>query len=114
VSAVLVHHNTQAIAVAKTISSGDAFIPLALMGSVIIYLGDWYIYGGPGGNFLLLFLWPSIPLVAIVVWYFRFGRFKIGDEEFLQSRKELRRSFCFWLAFLVVQVLFVIVSLRVG
>jgi len=112
VSAVVVHHNTQAIAVAKTISSGDAFIPLALIGSILIYLGDWYIFGGPRGNFLLLFFWPSVPLLAIVVWYFRFGRFKIGDEEFLQARKELRRSFCFWLVFLVVQVLCVVVSLK--
>ena len=110
-SAIIVHHNTQAISVAKTISSFDAFIPLALIGSVFIFVIDWYAFGGPG-NFFAIFLWSGIPLLAILVWFARFGRFKIGDEEYMQAKREMRRSFCFWLAFLIVQILCVAVWWR--
>ena len=113
ISAIIVHHNTQAISVANTISSFDAFIPLALILSVFIFLGDWYAFGGPG-NFFGVFLWPCVPLVAIVIWFFRFGRFKIGDDEFLKAKLEMRKSFFFWLAFLIVQVLCVAVWWRMA
>lgn len=110
-SAIIVHHNTQAISVAKSISSFDAVIPLALIGSVLIFLGDWYVFDGPG-NFFGIFFWPTVPLLAIVVWFFRYGRFKAGDDEFVKARREMFRSFCFWLVFLIVQVLCVLVWWR--
>ena len=100
-SAVLVHHNTQAITVAKTISSFDAFIPIALIGSVVINVFNW---AGKAISFAAVW-WPLMPMAAIIVWFIRYGRFSIGDEEFIQARKEMRRSFCFWLAFLIVQIL---------
>jgi len=39
----------------------------------------------------------NLALLAIVVWYFRYGRFVAGDEEFIKARREMRKSFCFWL-----------------
>jgi hypothetical protein len=98
-SAVLVHHNTQAISVANTISSFDAFIPIALILSVCIH---WFNWLGGSMSWMVLW-WPLMPLLAIVVWYFRYGRFVAGDEEFIKARQEMRKSFCFWLVFLVVQ-----------
>ena len=112
-SASVVHHNTQAIAVANTITSYDAFIPLALIGTVFVFFCSWYSAGGPG-NFYFIFLWPFIPLLAIIVWFLRFGRFSIGDEEYLRARRDVRKSFCFWLAFLIVQVLCLAVWLRLS
>ena len=109
VSAAIVHHNTQACSLANTITTFDAFIPLALIGTILVYLGDWYVSGQPRISIGLLF-WPSIPLVAIILWYLRFGRFQIGDEEYLRARHEMRRSFAFWLAFLIVDVLLLIVA----
>jgi hypothetical protein len=50
-----------------------------------------------------------MPLIVIVVWFFRFSQFKFGDDEFLKARREMRRSFIFWLVVLVVQVLVIAV-----
>ena len=108
VSAAIVHYNTQACSVANTIATFDAFIPLALIGTVVIYFGEWYVSGKPRIAVGLLF-WPAIPLLAILVWYLRFGRFRIGDAEFLRARREMRRSFAFWLIFLIVDVLLLVV-----
>lgn len=107
VSAVIVHHNTQACTVANTISGLDAFIPLALIGSILIFVTDLYVSGGPT-LFLFLPIWPLIPLLIIIGWFFRFGRFKIGDDEFLKARREMRSSFLFWTVVLVVQILAIV------
>jgi hypothetical protein len=108
VSAAIVHYNTQACSVANTIATFDAFIPLALIGTVVIYFGEWYVSGKPRIAVGLLF-WPAIPLLAILIWYLRFGRFRIGNAEFLRARREMRRSFAFWLVFLIVDVLLLVV-----
>ena len=107
VSAAVVYYNTQACSVANTITTLDAFIPLALIGTVAIYGGEWLLEGKPRISIGLLF-WPVIPLLAIVAWYFRFGTFIAGDAEYLKARREMRRSFAFWLAFLVVDLLLLI------
>ena len=102
-SALVVHHNTQACAVANSISGFDAFVPLALIGSVIIYVIDYL--SGSLILFSLILIWPVIPLIAIVVWFFRFGRFRIGDDEYLRAKREMRKSFFLWLAIFLVQAL---------
>ena len=104
VSAVIVHHNTQACTVANEISTFDAFIPLALIGSILIFATDLYVSGRPT-IFLILPLWPLMPLLIIIGWFFRFGWFTIGDDEFLKARREMRSSFLFWMVVLVVQIL---------
>src|SRR6185295_4460128 len=104
VSAVIVHHNTQACSLANAISSFDAFIPLALVGSIFVFVVDLYASGRPM-IFLILPIWPLIPLLVIVVWFFRYGRFKLGDDEFLKVRREMRSSLLFWLVVLIVQIL---------
>lgn len=107
-SALIVHHNTQAVSFANSITATDAVIPLALIGTVAVYGIDW-LAAGPARVSTALLFWPAMPLIAIVVWFLRFGRFQIGDEEYVQARREMRRSFAFWLAFLIVDVLLVLV-----
>jgi hypothetical protein len=109
VSAAVVHYNTQACSVANTIATLNAFIPIALIGTVLIYLGEAYTSGRPRISLGLLF-WPCIPLFAITIWYVRFGRFRIGDDEYVRARREMRRSFVFWLAFLIVDLLLLAVA----
>lgn len=114
ISAVIVHQNTQACTVANVISGFDAFIPLALIGSILIFVIDLYVSGRPT-LFLFLPIWPLIPLVIIAGWFFRFGRFKIGDDEFLKAKREMRSSFLFWTVVLVVQILAIVTwRFRVG
>ena len=110
ISAAVVHYNTQACSLANTITTLDAFIPIALIGTVVIYAAEWYTSGRPRISMVLLF-WPTIPLLAIILWYLRFGRFRFGDEEYVRARQEMRRSFGVWLAFLIVDVLLLIVNL---
>lgn len=107
-SATVVHYNTQACSLANHISGFDAFVPLALIGSVLIFVVDLYVSGRPKLS-LFLPLWSLIPLLGISFWFFRFGRFKIGDDEFLNARREMRRSLLFWLVVLVVQILAIVV-----
>ena len=103
-SAIVVHHNTQACSLAKSISGGDAFFPLALIGSVFIFAADLYVSGSPT-LFWFTALWSAIPSLVIVVWFMRFGRFKIGDDEYLKARREMRKSLSLWLALFAVQLL---------
>jgi hypothetical protein len=108
-SATIVHHNTQAVSFANTITTLNALIPLALIGTAVIYVIGWLSSRQPRIPTGLLFL-PAVPLIAINIWYLRFGRFRIGDEEYVRARREMRRSFAFWLVFLIVDVLLVIVT----
>ena len=110
-SATVVHYNTQACSLANSISTFDAFIPLALIGGIAIYAFEWYSFGTFRISFGLLF-WPIIPLLVISVWFVRFGRFKIGDDEYLKAQRDMKRSFAFWLALLIVQLLLIAVALR--
>lgn len=110
-SATIVHYNTQACSLANSISTFDAFIPLALILGIGIYAIDWYTFGTLRISLAILF-WPIIPLLAITLWFIRFGRFKIGDEEYLKAYREMKRSFAFWLASFIVQLLLVLVVLR--
>ena len=103
-SAIVVHHNTQACSLARSILSGDAFFPLALVFSVFIFAGDLYVSGSPT-LFWLTALWSAIPSLVIVVWFIRFGRFRIGDDEYLKARREMGKSLSLWLALFVVQLL---------
>ena len=108
-SAAIVYYNTQACSVANTITTFDAFIPVAFVGTVLVYIIDWYVSSEPRISAGLLF-WPVIPLAAIVIWYLRFGRFRFGDEEYFRARREMRRSFVFWLTFLFVDLLLFVVG----
>lgn len=76
-----------------------------------IYAIDWYSFSTPRISLGIVF-WPIVPLLTIGLWFIRFGRFKIGDEEYLKARREMKRSFAFWLALLIVQLLLIAIALR--
>jgi hypothetical protein len=103
-SAVVVHHNTQACSLANSIKGGDAFAYIAIIGSIAIYAIDISAFGSLA-IFNFLVLWVVIPLLAIIVWFIRFGGFKIGDEEYLRARRDMRGSLLLWLAILIVQLI---------
>lgn len=102
-SALVVHHNTQACAVANTIKTLDPFAYLAIPLSAVMYLVDTYAVGAPA-LFYFVPAWPLIPLVVIAVWFYRYAPFRAGDEEFARARRDLRGSLLLWLAILAVQV----------
>ncbi|MBV8859029.1 MAG: hypothetical protein JOZ02_19000 [Acidobacteria bacterium] len=103
-SASVVHHNTQACAIANTIKGFDPFAYLAIPLSAVMYLIDTYAVGAPA-LFYFVLAWPLIPLVVILVWFKRYALFKVGDEEFARAKGDLRSSMLLWLALLAVQVI---------
>lgn len=106
-SAVVVHHNTQACSLANSIKGFDPFIFIALIGSLLIYAIDIYAFGSLT-LFYFILVWPAVPLLTILVWFYRFGRFKIGDEEYVRARRDMRSSFMLWLAILAVQFIAIV------
>ena len=109
VSAVVVSHNTQACSLSNSIKGFDSFVPVALVGSLLIYACDVYASGSPM-LFYITLVWSAIPLLVITGWFFRFGRFEIGDDEYLRARRDMRSSFLLWLAILAVQLIILLVS----
>jgi RNA polymerase subunit RPABC4/transcription elongation factor Spt4 len=104
VSAVVVQHNTQACSLANSIKGFDSFVWIAVLGSLLIYAIDMYTFKSLVlFNFILI--WPAIPLLAILPWFYRFGRFKIGDEDYVRARRDMRTSLMLWLAILGVQLI---------
>jgi hypothetical protein len=71
---------------------------------VFIYAIDIHAIGSLA-LFYFIILWPVIPLMVILIWFIRFGRFKIGDEEYLRAKREMRGSLLLWLAILAVQLI---------
>ena len=105
-SAVIVYHNTQAVSLANTIKTAE---PAAIISiGVSIYA---YFLGIPA-IFALTFLMPVLSLLVVLIWFFRFGRFKIGDEEYLKAKREMRSSLKLWLGLLIVQALVLIYMLK--
>lgn len=106
VSVAVVHLNTQACASANTIKSGD-------LGAVITLLTAAYGYFlGYPSLFVVSFVTPVVALLVILVWFYRFGRFNIGDEEYMRARREMRWSLKLWVALLGVQLLALIYMLK--
>jgi hypothetical protein len=103
-SALTVVTNTVACDVAAALSSFDAFAVIAIMVSVLFWLYEWHFSGPPGFLFFIL-IWPIQSLVLILLWFYRFGRLGLGDEDYLQARRRLKGSLMLWLAILAVQSL---------
>lgn len=103
VSAVLVQHNTQACSLANSVKGFDAFVFIALLVSALAYAIDAFALGSLGIFYIALAM-PTIPLLVIAVWFYRFGRFALGDEEYAGARRDMRGSFMMWLALLLAQL----------
>lgn len=101
-SGAVVLINTKACAMANTIKTLDPVAVLAIGVAVLAYVSDL-----PSGLLISSITGPTLALVAITVWFGRFGWFKIGDEEFVKARRSmLVRLFC-WSALFVVLTSFV-------
>jgi RNA polymerase subunit RPABC4/transcription elongation factor Spt4 len=98
-NAVIVHHNTQAVSLANTIKTGEFAAIINISASIYAY------FLGVPAIFALSFFMPVLSLSVILVWFFRFGRFKIGDEEYVKAKRDMRSSILLWLGLLIVQVL---------
>ena len=89
---------TQACSFANTIKYIDLAAVIALLTSVYLYLlhEPWL--------FLLTPLMSIVPLCIILLWFYRFERFKFADEDFVKSKRHMRSSLWLWSGLLIVQL----------
>jgi len=84
---------TQAISSANTIRTFDIGVYIFLGASVIRFMIDfplWYC--------VVTSLSGAMPLIIILRWFHRHGRWETRDGEYLTARKEMKKSLWLWLA----------------
>jgi hypothetical protein len=90
---------TQACSFANSIKYVDLIAILAFCTSVYLYiLNDRWL-------FMLAPIMSAVPLVFIVLWFSRFGRFKFAEDDFQTAKRDMRSSLVLWLCIFVVQLI---------
>jgi len=103
-SAVTIVFNTVACDVANSIAAFDRFAVLAVPLGIACFFIDLYSFGSPRLFYLTLF-WPVLPLLSAILWFYRFGTFPLGDDEYLSAKRRLRRTLTLWLAITSAQII---------
>jgi hypothetical protein len=103
-SAVTVVFNTVACDVANSLASLDTFAVLAVPIGIGIFFLDLWTIGSPR-LFYFTLLWPVLPLLGVILWFYRFGTFALGDDEYLSAKRHMWRSLTLWLAFISAQII---------
>jgi hypothetical protein len=106
ISAAVVQYNNQACSSANTIKSLDAAVVISILSSAYAY------FVGMPGTFIIAAILPSMCLAAILIWFYRYGRFRMGDEDFLKAKRAMWASLKLWLGLLLVQLLLFIYMLK--
>jgi hypothetical protein len=103
-SAATIVFNTVACDVANSIAASDTFAVLVVPLFIALYFSDLYLSGSPAISYLAL-LWPVLPLVNALLWFYRFGTFPLGDEEYLSAKRRVRRTLVLWLTITLAQII---------
>lgn len=90
---------TQACGFANTIKHLDLGALIVIGASVYIYLV------GEPMLFAFVPVMSLMPLLVVVWWFYKFGRFKFDDEDFIKARRDMRASLKLWLTLIVVQLI---------
>ena len=100
-SRLVVVYQTAAVSSANTIKTAELGAALIFVAS---FIGFWFTPSLIIANLLT----PIISVVAVGVWFYRFGRFRLNDDEYLKAWRDMRKSLTLWLALIGVQILAVI------
>lgn len=103
-SATMIVVNTVACDVANFIRSFNPFAVITVILGAGIYVSDLWISGAPR-LFYATLLWLLMPLSTTLLWFYRFGKFQFGDEEFQAAQRHMHRSLTIWLAILAAQII---------
>ena len=105
-SALVVTVITQACSFANTIKHLD-------LGALIIIVVSLYVYlVGEPMLFAFVPMMSVMPLLAVVWWLCKFGRYKFDDEDFVKAKRDMRASLKLWLTLFVVQLISVAATWR--
>lgn len=96
-SAVTVVFNTVACDVANSLAIFDKFAVFVVLLGTVIYAFDINSFGSPALSYLLPLVLVQ-PLMLVILWFYRFGKFPLGDAEYLSARRRMRRTLTLWLA----------------
>lgn len=107
-SAASVVINTVACDVANSIASFNQFAFLAVPLGIGIYFLDLYSFGSPRLFYLTLF-WPVLPLLGATLWFYRFGTFPLGDDEYRSAKGRVWRTLILWLAIAAIQIIAILI-----
>src|SRR5258706_6741409 len=90
-SGAVVVLNTKACAMANTIKTLDVSAVIALGVTLFSYLAQ-----EPSKVTLVSLTWPALALLAIILWFIRFGRFKWGDGDYTRARRQMWLRLMAW------------------
>jgi uncharacterized iron-regulated membrane protein len=76
------------------------------MGALIVFALSLIGFLLRDSSFLIVnLLTPTISLAAVLMWFRRYRKFRIGDQEFVKAKVRMRTSLRLWSTLLVVQLL---------
>jgi hypothetical protein len=101
VSKMLVVYQTAAVSSANTIKTAE-------LGAVIIFAASFIGFWFDPPLIIANLLTPIISATAVGVWFYRFGRVRLNDEEYAKAWRDMRKSLTLWLVLIAVQILAVI------
>jgi RNA polymerase subunit RPABC4/transcription elongation factor Spt4 len=105
-SAFVVVANTVACDIANSLTAMNSFAVLAAIAIVGVYFMELYSYASLR-TFYMTAVWTIVPLLAILLWFYRFGNVKLFDDEYVRARSAMRRALIMWLGILALQVVLV-------
>jgi len=88
-SAATVVFNTVACDVANSIAIFDKLAVFVVLLGIFIYILDLSSFGSPAISYLMSFVLVQ-PLLMVILWFYRFGSFPLGDAEYLSAKRRMR------------------------
>jgi RNA polymerase subunit RPABC4/transcription elongation factor Spt4 len=104
-SKLVVVYQTAAVSSANTIKTAE-------MGAAIVFVASFIGFWFDPPLIIANLLTPLISVAAVGVWFYRFGRFRLNDEEYLKAWRDMRKSLALWLVLIGVQILAIIYVLK--
>lgn len=105
-SRLLIVYQTAAVSSANTIKTAEMAAGIVFVAS---FVGFWI----DPSLIIVSLLSPILSAAAVTVWFYRFGRFRLDDDEYRKARRDMRNSLTLWLVLISVQILAVIYVFRV-
>jgi len=103
-SATTIVVNTVACDVANYIRSYNPYAVIVVICGAFVYVSDVWLAGAPRMSYLML-PGPLVSLTTTLLWFYRFGKFQYGDEEFQAAKRHMHRSLTIWLAIIAAQII---------
>jgi hypothetical protein len=100
-SRLFVVYQTAAVSSANTIKTAE-------LGAAIVFVASFIGFWFDPPLIIANLITPLVSVAAVAVWFYRFGRFRLPDDEYTRARRDMRNSLTLWLVLIGVQILAVI------